>query len=126
MNRNLRPGLHVPKAVVSVSVKDGRHAGGAACCDVSASLLDGPEHGGRMVCAGIGRSRLVAALVVDRSEWSSLPLRHLSACARGDAGRGADQEDSTMTQADTRSQKYLTGIASVHSAIILLPNIELQ
>jgi hypothetical protein len=35
---------------------------------VSKPHLDGPEHGGRIVRAGIRQSQLITALVVDRRE----------------------------------------------------------
>jgi hypothetical protein len=35
------------------AVKDGRQGVGAAWLEASRPLLDGREHGGRMVCAGI-------------------------------------------------------------------------
>ena len=51
------------------AVKIGRRGDGDTYCDISRLHLDGPEHGGRLMCAGIDRLLLlVAALVVDRRE----------------------------------------------------------
>jgi hypothetical protein len=47
------------------AVKVGRRAGVDTYSDISRPHLDGPEHGGTMVCAGISRSLVVVALVVE-------------------------------------------------------------
>ena len=50
------------------AVKIGRCADLNTCGDISRLHLDCPEHGGRLVCAGIDRLLLVASLVVDGRE----------------------------------------------------------
>ena len=47
------------------AVKIGRCADLNSCCEISRPHLDGPEHGGIVVCVGIDHLVLVAALVVD-------------------------------------------------------------
>ena len=63
-----RPGPHVSDAGARGAVKVGRCVGVDTSSAISRPRLDGPEHGGTMVCAGISRSLVVAALVVDRGE----------------------------------------------------------